>query len=50
LFSKNLNAFKKNIQNLDDKKLRKKLINSKKVRRQIVNLKHDIDKPDFGRD
>ena len=50
LFSKNLNAFKKNIQNLDDKTLRKKLINSKKVRRQIVNLKHDVDKPDFGRD
>ena len=35
-FSKNLNSFKKNIQNLEDKNLTKKLTNSKKVRKQIV--------------
>ena len=50
MFSKNLNSFKKNIQNSEDKNLRKKLINSKKVRKQIVQLKQDIDKPDFGRE
>ena len=50
LFIKNLNSFKKNIENSDDKPLRKKLINSKKVRQQILNLKQDIAKPDFGRD
>ena len=50
LFIKNLNSFKKNIENLDDKTLRKKLINSKKVRQQIISLKQDIAKPDFGRD
>ncbi len=50
VFIKNLNSFKKNIQNLEDKKLIKKLINSKKVRKQIINLKHDIAKPDFGRE
>jgi prephenate dehydrogenase/cyclohexadieny/prephenate dehydrogenase len=50
LFIKNLNSFKKNIENLDDKNLRKKLINSKKVRQQILSLKQDIAKPDFGRD
>ena len=50
MFSKNLNSFKKNIQNLEDKDLRKKLLNSKKVRKQIVQLKQDIDKPDFGRE
>ena len=49
-FSKNLNSFKKNIQNLEDKNLTKKLTNSKKVRKQIVQLKHDIAKPDFGRE
>ena len=48
-FSKNLNSFKKNIQNSEDKNLRKKLTNSKKVRKQIVQLKQDIAKPDFGR-
>ena len=46
----NLNSFKKNIENLDDRTLRKKLINSKKVRQQILSLKQDIAKPDFGRD
>ena len=50
LFIKNLKSFKKNIENLDDNILRKKLVNSKKVRQQILNLKQDIAKPDFGRD
>ena len=50
LFIKNLKSFKKNIENLDDKNLRKKLVNSKKVRQQILNLKQDVAKPDFGRD
>ena len=50
LFAKNLNLFKKNIKNLEDNNLRKKLINSKKVRKQIINLKQDIAKPDFGRE
>jgi len=50
LFINNLNSFKKNIEKLDDKTLRKKLINSKKVRQQILSLKQDIAKPDFGRD
>ena len=50
IFVKNLNSFKKNIKNLEDKNLTKKLINSKKVRKQIINLKHDIAKPDFGRE
>ena len=50
LFINNLNSFKKNIENLDDKTLRKKLINSKKVRQQILSLKQDVAKPNFGRD
>ena len=50
IFIKNLNSFKKNIKNLEDNNLRKKLINSKKVRQQIINLKHDVAKPDFGRE
>ena len=50
IFIKNLNSFKKNIKNLEDNNLRKKLINSKKVRQQIINLKQDIAKPDFGRE
>ena len=50
LFIKNLNTFKKNIENFDDKTLRKKLRNSKKVRQQILDLKQDVAKPDFGRD
>ena len=49
LFIKNLKSFKKNIENLDNNTLRKKLVNSKKVRQQILNLKQDIAKPDFGR-
>ena len=50
IFIKNLNSFKKNIKNLEDNNLRKKLTNSKKVRQQIINLKQDIAKPDFGRE
>jgi prephenate dehydrogenase/cyclohexadieny/prephenate dehydrogenase len=50
IFIRNLNSFKKNIQNLEDKNLRKKLINSKKVRKQIIDLKQDVSKPDFGRE
>ena len=50
LFIRNLNSFKKNIQNFEDTNLRKKLASSKKVRQQIINLKHDIAKPDFGRE
>ena len=50
MFTKNLNSFKKNIENLDDKHLRRKLFNSIPVRKQIVQLKQDIAKPDFGRE
>tara|TARA_B100000700_G_scaffold236212_1_gene262033 strand:+ start:1055 stop:1948 length:894 start_codon:yes stop_codon:yes gene_type:complete len=50
MFIKNLNLFKKNIKNFEDKSLRKKLKNSKKVRQQIINLKQDVSKPDFGRE
>ena len=50
LFINNLNSFKKNIENLDDRTLRKKLINSKKVRQHILSLKQDVAKPDFGRE
>ena len=50
MFVKNLISFKKNIQNLDDKNITRKLVNSKKVRKQIINLKQDISKPDFGRE
>jgi len=50
LFTKNLNSFKKIIQNKNNKKLLSRLSNSKKVRTQIVQLKHDVAKPDFGRE
>jgi len=50
LFIKNLNLFKKNINNKNNKDLVSKLINSKKVRKQIIQLKQDISKPDFGRE
>ena len=50
IFLRNLNSFKKNIKNFEDKNLRKKLINSKRVRKQIIYLKQDIPKPDFGRE
>ena len=50
LFSKNLNSFKKIIQNKNNKKLLSKLVNSKKVRKQIILSKQDVAKPDFGRE
>ena len=50
MFIKNLKVFKKNINNLNDRDLRRILINSKKVRKQIIHLKQDISKPDFGRE
>ncbi len=50
LFTKNLNSFKKIIQNKDNQKLLSRLTNSKKVRKQIVQLKQDVSKPDFGRE
>ena len=50
LFTKNLNSFKKIIENKNNKKLLSRLSNSKKVRTQIVQLKQDVAKPDFGRE
>ena len=50
MFIQNLKVFKKNINNLNDRDLRRILINSKKVRKQIIHLKQDISKPDFGRE
>ena len=50
MFIKNLKIFKKNIKNLNDRDLKRILINSKKVRKQIIHLKQDISKPDFGRE
>ena len=50
LFIKNLNSFKKIIQNRNNKKLLSRLSNSKKVRKQIIQLKQDVAKPDFGRE
>ena len=50
LFINNLNSFKKNIENLEDRTLRKKLTNSKKVRQHILSLKQDVAKPDFVRE
>ena len=50
IFIKNLKVFKKNINNLNDRDLRRILIKSKKVRKQIIHLKQDISKPDFGRE
>jgi len=49
LFIKNLNLFKNNIKNRENKKLIKKLVNSKRVRKKIIKLKQDVNKPDFGR-
>jgi cyclohexadieny/prephenate dehydrogenase len=49
LFIKNLRLFKNNIKSQNDKSLIKKLIDTKKVRKKIINLKHDTNKPDFGR-
>tara|TARA_B100000287_G_scaffold392238_1_gene404482 strand:+ start:137 stop:1033 length:897 start_codon:yes stop_codon:yes gene_type:complete len=50
IFTKNLNSFKKIIQNKNNKKLLSQLSNSKKARRKIVQLKQDVAKPDFGRE
>ena len=50
MFIRNLNSFKKNIKNFENRNLIKKLKNSKKVRQQIIDLKQDIAKPDFGRE
>ena len=50
IFIKNLNAFKKDINSLNNKSILKKLIQTKKVRTKIIKLKQDINKPDFGRD
>ncbi|MBA1340107.1 MAG: prephenate dehydrogenase/cyclohexadieny/prephenate dehydrogenase [Pelagibacterales bacterium] len=49
LFIKNLRSFKKDIKSKNNKSLVKKLVETKKVRKKIIKLKHDIDKPDFGR-
>ena len=49
-FIKNLNIFKRNINNFDEKNMKKILVNSKKVRKQIIELKQDVSKPDFGRE
>ena len=49
LFIKNLKNFKKDIKQKNNKSIIKKLLKTKKVRAQILRLKHDIDKPDFGR-
>ena len=50
IFLRNLNSFKKIIENKNDKKLLSRLSNSKKVRSQIIQLKQDVAKPDFGRE
>ena len=49
-FTKNLNAFKRDIKSKNSKSILKKLIQTKKVRSKIIKLKQDINKPDFGRD
>ncbi len=49
LFTKNLNAFKKDINSKNNKSILKKLTQTKKVRSRIIKLKQDINKPDFGR-
>ena len=50
IFIRNLKAFKKDINSLNNKSILKKLIQTKKVRTKIIKLKQDINKPDFGRD
>ena len=50
LFIKNLLDFKKDILKQNNKNILLKLKNTKKVRAKIIKLKHDINKPDFGRD
>ncbi len=49
IFIKNLNSFKKDIKLKNNNSILKKLIQTKKVRSKIIKLKHDINKPDFGR-
>ena len=49
LFIKNLKSFKKDIILKNNKSILQKLIQTKKVRTKIIKLKHDINKPDFGR-
>ena len=49
LFIKNLKNFKNDIKHKRNNSLIRKLIQTKKVRSQILRLKHDIDKPNFGR-
>ena len=49
LFIKNLKSFKKDIISKNNKSILQKLTQTKKVRTKIIKLKHDIDKPDFGR-
>ncbi len=50
IFVKNLNNFKKLINNKNNKDIIRILKSSKKVRKQIIDLKQDISKPNFGRD
>ncbi len=49
LFIRNLISFKNDIKSKNNKSLIKKLVETKKVRKKIIKLKHDINKPDFGR-
>ena len=49
LFIKNLKSFKKDIISKNNKSILQKLTQTKKVRTKIIKLKHDINKPDFGR-
>ena len=49
IFIKNLNSFKRDIVSKNNKSILKKLTQTKKVRSKIIKLKHDVNKPDFGR-
>ena len=49
LFIKNLENFKNDIKKKNNKSIINKLVQTKKVRAQILRLKHDINKPNFGR-
>ena len=49
LFIKNLKSFKQIIKSKKNKMIIKKLKEAKKVRKKIIKLKHDINRPDFGR-
>jgi cyclohexadieny/prephenate dehydrogenase len=49
LFIKNLRLFKRDINSKNNRSIIKKLLETKKVRKKIIKLKHDINKPDFGR-